>query len=222
MNNTIHNFSAKCLALKLTLLALISAHTALGAICNPFAYAKKTYKKAKAYIDSNKKLKPIVYGAMGGAAGMAIGKGINFLIDKLPKKAQKPAAIGVVVSIVIGYAAYVLRPFLKKRQERIKRRKSYYEILGLKDNADAGEIKRAYRRLAIEWHPDTVKQHHPQVSITEATEKFKNINEAYSMLKPRNQYVKRRVRTKRNKKTTSPIDPIINKDNSNNILLNVY
>lgn len=33
----------------------------------------------------------------------------------------------------------------------------YYDILGVDRNASADEIKKAYRRLALEWHPDRHK-----------------------------------------------------------------
>ncbi len=52
----------------------------------------------------------------------------------------------------------------------------YYKILGVDKNADEKEIKRAYRRLAREFHPD-VNPGDPQ-----AEEKFKQINEAYEVL----------------------------------------
>lgn len=51
--------------------------------------------------------------------------------------------------------------------------KDYYEILGIKKGASDDEIKRAYRRLAHEYHPD-------KAGGNEA--KFKEINEAYQML----------------------------------------
>lgn len=51
----------------------------------------------------------------------------------------------------------------------------YYEILGVSKNATGDELKRAYRKLALEWHPDRNKS-------KEATEKFKEINEAYEIL----------------------------------------
>ncbi|MDJ0274491.1 MAG: DnaJ domain-containing protein [Nitrososphaerota archaeon] len=55
------------------------------------------------------------------------------------------------------------------------RKKDYYEILGVPRNATKEEIKRAYRRLALQWHPDRNKS-------PEAEERFKEITEAYSVL----------------------------------------
>lgn len=53
----------------------------------------------------------------------------------------------------------------------------YYDILGVDKNATAEEIKKAYRRQAVEWHPDKHKDN------KEAAEKrFKEINEAYQIL----------------------------------------
>ena len=54
---------------------------------------------------------------------------------------------------------------------------SYYEILGITKNADEQEIKKAFRKKAAEWHPD--KNPHRK---EEATEKFKEIAEAYEVL----------------------------------------
>jgi DnaJ-class molecular chaperone len=34
------------------------------------------------------------------------------------------------------------------------KRKNYYGILGVAENADDNEIKKAYRKYAIKWHPD--------------------------------------------------------------------
>ena len=51
----------------------------------------------------------------------------------------------------------------------------YYEILGVPRNATKEEIKRAYRRLALKYHPDRNKS-------PEAEEMFKKISEAYAVL----------------------------------------
>lgn len=51
----------------------------------------------------------------------------------------------------------------------------YYSILGVSKNASQEEIKRAYRKLTLEWHPDRNKN-------PEAAEKFKEINRAYEVL----------------------------------------
>ncbi|MEK7565757.1 MAG: DnaJ C-terminal domain-containing protein [Patescibacteria group bacterium] len=51
----------------------------------------------------------------------------------------------------------------------------YYQILGVSKNASDAELKSAYRKKALEWHPDRNK-------TSGATEKFKEINEAYEVL----------------------------------------
>ena len=55
--------------------------------------------------------------------------------------------------------------------------KDYYGILGVGRNATEGEIKKAYRKLAMKYHPDR----NPGKE-KEANEKFKQINEAYEVL----------------------------------------
>ncbi len=51
----------------------------------------------------------------------------------------------------------------------------YYKTLGISKSATQDEIKRAYRKLAVEYHPDKNK-------TKEAEEKFKEINQAYEVL----------------------------------------
>jgi len=53
----------------------------------------------------------------------------------------------------------------------------YYEILGLSRDATSDEIKRAYRKLAVKYHPDK------NPDDPEAEEKFKKVSEAYEVLK---------------------------------------
>ncbi len=53
--------------------------------------------------------------------------------------------------------------------------KDYYQILGVSRDADANTIKKAYRKLAMKYHPDVNKE-------AGAEERFKEINEAYEAL----------------------------------------
>lgn len=55
-------------------------------------------------------------------------------------------------------------------------KRDYYEVLGVDKNADAGTIKKAYYKLAKQYHPDT----NPGDKVAE--EKFKEANEAYEVL----------------------------------------
>jgi molecular chaperone DnaJ len=54
--------------------------------------------------------------------------------------------------------------------------RDYYEILGIQQNADAAEIKAAFRKLAMEHHPDR------NGGCENASSRFKELNEAYSVL----------------------------------------
>ncbi len=55
--------------------------------------------------------------------------------------------------------------------------KDYYETLGINRSASAEEIKRAYRRLALKYHPDRASK-----GDKEAEQKFKEASEAYQIL----------------------------------------
>ncbi|MCI9436934.1 MAG: J domain-containing protein [Lachnospiraceae bacterium] len=56
------------------------------------------------------------------------------------------------------------------------KKRDYYEVLGVDRNADDGTIKKAYRKLAKKYHPDTT------VGNARAEEKFKEVTEAYEIL----------------------------------------
>lgn len=57
-------------------------------------------------------------------------------------------------------------------------KKDYYEILGIKKDATVADVKKAYRQLAMRYHPDRVQESEKK----QAEEKFKEISEAYGVL----------------------------------------
>ena len=56
-------------------------------------------------------------------------------------------------------------------------KRDYYEVLGVKKDASADELKKAFRKLAMQLHPDR------NPGDKEAEHKFKEINEAYDVLR---------------------------------------
>ena len=55
-------------------------------------------------------------------------------------------------------------------------KRDYYEVLGVNKNATEAELKKAYRKMAMKYHPDQNQ------GDKEAEEKFKEVNEAYEVL----------------------------------------
>ncbi|XP_072385125.1 dnaJ homolog subfamily B member 6-B isoform X1 [Diabrotica undecimpunctata] len=71
----------------------------------------------------------------------------------------------------------------------------YYRVLEVPKTATTSEIKKAYRKLALKWHPDK----NPD-NMDEATKKFKEISEAYEVLSDDS---KRKIYDSRSSRTTS-------------------
>ncbi|CAL9238602.1 unnamed protein product [Arabidopsis halleri] len=63
-------------------------------------------------------------------------------------------------------------------------RSSYYNVLGIRKDASVSDIRTAYRKLAMKWHPDRYARN-PGVA-GEAKRRFQQIQEAYSVLNDEN------------------------------------
>lgn len=85
----------------------------------------------------------------------------------------------------LGISAYdqqvVGARYLARSQHELNKEHRCYAVLGLKDGADAAEIKSAYRALSMKYHPDKVN-HLGEEFRKVAEEKMKEINEAYYYL----------------------------------------
>ncbi len=73
-----------------------------------------------------------------------------------------------------------IAPFLRDTQYALNRfmaenKRDYYEVLGVSRNASEAELKKSYRRLARQYHPDVNKE-------ANASERFKELSEAYEVL----------------------------------------
>src|SRR5690606_38204188 len=74
-----------------------------------------------------------------------------------------------------------LQKLLQEAHTRLKqsRSKDYYKILGVPRDASQKEIKKAYRALAKEWHPDKYRGDLPK---DEVEKKYAGISEAFEVL----------------------------------------
>eukprot|EP00879_Flechtneria_rotunda_P016714 GHRR01017491.1.p1 GENE.GHRR01017491.1~~GHRR01017491.1.p1 ORF type:complete len:455 (+),score=141.28 GHRR01017491.1:1053-2417(+) len=66
-----------------------------------------------------------------------------------------------------------------EKQQKMAKRKDYYKILGVSQQADIRDIKKAYKSLAKQYHPDKV---HSQEDKEKAEAKFREIAEAHEVL----------------------------------------
>jgi curved DNA-binding protein CbpA len=78
---------------------------------------------------------------------------------------------------VLGLIVIYCLVLLKAEKE------NYYEILGIPIDATESEIKKSYRKLALELHPDKLNtSNNTGISVEEARERFLKIQEAYEVV----------------------------------------
>jgi len=82
----------------------------------------------------------------------------------------------------ISPSEFNIQKVLRDAKVKLKqsKRKDYYKILGLKKDATPDQIKKAYRKLALKWHPD--KNSGSEEEKEKANKMFKDIGEAYAVL----------------------------------------
>lgn len=109
-----------------------------------------------------------------------VDKGISSEEDKVLRDIATQLNISAEV-----YDAIVnsLKQKMKSNQETMTPKKAY-EILGVKESDDMNSVKKAYRKLVREYHPDIISSQDKDESyIEEATAKTQEINQAYQVIK---------------------------------------
>lgn len=87
-----------------------------------------------------------------------------------------------VITRIANYLGISTKEFDSIRSMFIDNTEAYYTILEIDRNATIEEIKKAYRSMALKYHPDKVG-HLGEDIRTAAEEKFKKVNEAYEKIK---------------------------------------
>jgi DnaJ family protein C protein 7 len=67
-----------------------------------------------------------------------------------------------------------------KKEEKKAKKRDYYKLLDLDREASTDDIRKAYKKLALKWHPD--RNCESEESKKMAEKKFRDINDAYSVL----------------------------------------
>ena len=68
-----------------------------------------------------------------------------------------------------------------RAKEKKARKKDYYGIMGLTKPSNDPDIKKAYKKLAVQYHPDKNREK-SEAEQQDAEKKFRDLNEAYGVL----------------------------------------
>jgi DnaJ like chaperone protein len=116
---------------------------------------------------------------------------LELMIDILVRVAAADGTINEAEDRLITVAARIFRisdallVSIKRRHASVAASPAKaYAVLGLQSDASNEEVKKAYRKLSIEFHPDTIASKGlPEEFTTFATEKFREIQEAYESIR---------------------------------------
>ena len=87
-----------------------------------------------------------------------------------------------IIEKISGYLGVASNDFLSIKNMFIPETDSSYKILEIEPSASNDEVKKAYRKMAMKYHPDKVSHLGEEFRKT-ADEKFKKVNEAYEKIK---------------------------------------
>ena len=87
-----------------------------------------------------------------------------------------------VIHTISGYINISNKDYESIKAIFIKDIDSAYKILEIDASASDGQVKKAYRKMAVKYHPDKVAHLRKEIQKT-ATEKFKAVNDAYTEIK---------------------------------------
>lgn len=155
----------------------------LGLTGQSYDYAQGIFNQALAQNSSFENLADQFYENFKGSPQL-----LNMMVDIFYRVAMVDGRISANESRLIDYAVRVFRIPESihdsiRRKYNVRGASKAYAVLGLSENATEAEIKKAYRKLILEYHPDTVAAKGMADEFKEyATKRFREIQEAYETI----------------------------------------
>ena len=155
----------------------------LGLMGQSYDYAQSIFNQALAQDASFENLADQFYENFKGSPQL-----LNMMVDIFYRVAMVDGRISANESHLIDYAVRVFRIHESihdsiRRKYNVRGSSKAYAVLGLTENATEIEIKKTYRKLILEYHPDTVAAKGMADEFKEyATKRFREIQEAYETI----------------------------------------
>lgn len=147
---------------------------------NSYQYAKNIFKQAQTQNVTFESMADSFYGKFASSPQI-----LQLMIDIFYRVAMEDGKLTVNEERLIDYACRrfnISQSVIDsiKRKYGVSGSSKNYAVLGLKDNATDDEIKKAYRKLILEFHPDTIAGKGLGEEFKEfATKRFREIQQAY-------------------------------------------